>query len=63
MLMEQVEQKKKLISTMRNKPWRMVKKLSVLRYHSHQEPIAWVSLLIARCTLPFLDIAYLLLLL
>uniref|UniRef100_A0A8V5FTF6 Transmembrane channel-like protein n=2 Tax=Melopsittacus undulatus TaxID=13146 RepID=A0A8V5FTF6_MELUD len=31
MLMEQVEQKKKLISTMRNKPWRMVKKLSVLR--------------------------------
>ncbi|NXU75724.1 TMC2 protein, partial [Oreotrochilus melanogaster] len=30
-LMEQVEQKKKLISTMRNKPWRMVKKLSVLR--------------------------------
>ncbi|NXE45495.1 TMC2 protein, partial [Casuarius casuarius] len=31
MLMEQVEQKKKLISTMRNKPWRMVKKLSMLR--------------------------------
>ncbi|XP_064907879.1 transmembrane channel-like protein 2 [Columba livia] len=31
MLMEEVEQKKKLISTMRNKPWRMVKKLSVLR--------------------------------
>ncbi|XP_050564719.1 transmembrane channel-like protein 2 [Cygnus atratus] len=31
MLMEQVEQRKKLISTMRNKPWRMVKKLSVLR--------------------------------
>ncbi|RMC05304.1 hypothetical protein DUI87_18491 [Hirundo rustica rustica] len=31
MLKEQVEQKKKLISTMRNKPWRMVKKLSVLR--------------------------------
>ncbi|XP_069716074.1 transmembrane channel-like protein 2 [Phaenicophaeus curvirostris] len=31
MLMEQVEQKKKLISTMRSKPWRMVKKLSVLR--------------------------------
>ncbi|XP_064297815.1 transmembrane channel-like protein 2 [Phalacrocorax carbo] len=31
MVMEQVEQKKKLISTMRNKPWRMVKKLSVLR--------------------------------
>ncbi|KAM9387472.1 transmembrane channel-like protein 2 [Phaethornis superciliosus] len=30
-LMEQVEQKKKLISTMRNKPWRMAKKLSVLR--------------------------------
>jgi len=37
MLMEQVEQKKKLISTMRNKPWRMVKKLSVLRYPSHWE--------------------------
>jgi len=32
MLMEEVEQKKKLISTMRNKPWRMMKKLSVLRY-------------------------------
>ncbi|XP_009686247.2 transmembrane channel-like protein 2 [Struthio camelus] len=31
MLMEQVEQKKKLISTMRNKPWRMVKKLSMLK--------------------------------
>ncbi|NXJ07526.1 TMC2 protein, partial [Odontophorus gujanensis] len=31
MLMEEVEQKKKLISTMRNKPWRMMKKLSVLR--------------------------------
>ncbi|KAI6074853.1 Transmembrane channel-like protein 2 [Aix galericulata] len=31
MLMEQVEQRKKLISAMRNKPWRMVKKLSVLR--------------------------------
>ncbi|OWK55381.1 Transmembrane channel-like protein 2 [Lonchura striata] len=31
MLKEQVEQKKKLISTMRNKPWRMMKKLSVLR--------------------------------
>ncbi|NXP33366.1 TMC2 protein, partial [Leiothrix lutea] len=31
MLKEQVEQKKKLISTMRNKPWRMAKKLSVLR--------------------------------
>ncbi|RLW11678.1 hypothetical protein DV515_00001735 [Chloebia gouldiae] len=31
MLKEQVEQKKKLISTMRNKPWRMIKKLSVLR--------------------------------
>ncbi|NXC56354.1 TMC2 protein, partial [Aleadryas rufinucha] len=31
MLKELVEQKKKLISTMRNKPWRMVKKLSVLR--------------------------------
>ncbi|EOB03218.1 Transmembrane channel-like protein 2, partial [Anas platyrhynchos] len=30
-LMEQVEQRKKLISAMRNKPWRMVKKLSVLR--------------------------------
>lgn len=30
--MEEVEQKKKLISTMRNKPWRMMKKLSVLRY-------------------------------
>ncbi|XP_073488860.1 transmembrane channel-like protein 2 [Aquarana catesbeiana] len=30
-LMEQVEEKKKLISTIRNKPWRMKKKLSVLR--------------------------------
>ncbi|XP_074842185.1 transmembrane channel-like protein 2 [Carettochelys insculpta] len=30
-LMEQVEEKKKLISTMRNKPWRMVKKLALLR--------------------------------
>lgn len=38
MLKEQVEQKKKLISTMRNKPWRMVKKLSVLRYPSNWEP-------------------------
>ncbi|XP_059584738.1 transmembrane channel-like protein 2 [Alligator mississippiensis] len=30
-LKEQVEEKKKLISTMRNKPWRMAKKLTVLR--------------------------------
>ncbi|XP_026501839.1 transmembrane channel-like protein 2 [Terrapene carolina triunguis] len=30
-LKEQVEEKKKLISTMRNKPWRMVKKLALLR--------------------------------
>ncbi|XP_067416935.1 transmembrane channel-like protein 2 [Emydura macquarii macquarii] len=30
-LMEQVEEKKKLISTIRNKPWRMVKKLALLR--------------------------------
>uniref|UniRef100_A0A8D0HJA2 Transmembrane channel-like protein n=1 Tax=Sphenodon punctatus TaxID=8508 RepID=A0A8D0HJA2_SPHPU len=30
-LKEQVEEKKKLISTMRIKPWRMVKKLAVLR--------------------------------
>ncbi|XP_039768741.1 transmembrane channel-like protein 2 [Ornithorhynchus anatinus] len=30
-IMEQVDEKKKLISTMRNKPWRMMKKLEVLR--------------------------------
>nr|XP_060639316.1 transmembrane channel-like protein 2 [Anolis sagrei ordinatus] len=30
-LKEQVEEKKKLISVMRNKPWRMVKKLQMLR--------------------------------
>ncbi|XP_063778461.1 transmembrane channel-like protein 2 [Pseudophryne corroboree] len=30
-LMEHVEDKKKLISTIRNKPWRMKKKLSILR--------------------------------
>lgn len=45
MLKEQVEQKKKLISTMRNKPWRMVKKLSVLRYPSKWEPLLLGSLL------------------
>uniref|UniRef100_A0A8C5PN42 Transmembrane channel-like protein n=1 Tax=Leptobrachium leishanense TaxID=445787 RepID=A0A8C5PN42_9ANUR len=30
-LMEQIEEKKKIISTVRNKPWRMSKKLSLLR--------------------------------
>ncbi|XP_075437822.1 transmembrane channel-like protein 2, partial [Ascaphus truei] len=34
-LMEQVEEKKKLISTIRNKSWRMKKKLSVLRHAQH----------------------------
>jgi hypothetical protein len=30
-ILEQVEEKKKLISTMRNKPWPMAKKLRELR--------------------------------
>lgn len=32
-LKEQVEEKKKLISIIRNKPWRMAKKLTVIRYN------------------------------
>lgn len=31
-LKEEVEEKKKLIATLRNKPWKMKKKLSVLKY-------------------------------
>lgn len=57
MLMEEVEQKKKLISTMRNKPWRMVKKLSVLRYPSHREPTPLGSLLTVRGASPCLETA------
>lgn len=63
MLKEQVEQKKKLISTMRNKPWRMVKKLSVLRYPSIWElPLLASLLTVVRYTLSFFENTYLLLL-
>lgn len=54
-LMEQVEQRKKLISAMRNKPWRMVKKLSVLRY---QEPPPLESSPAVSCILPFLETTF-----
>lgn len=31
-LMEEVEEKKKLIATIRNKPWRMRRRLKVIKY-------------------------------
>ena len=34
-LMEEVEEKKKLIATIRNKPWRMRRRLTHLRWCKH----------------------------
>jgi hypothetical protein len=35
-LMEEVEEKKKLIATIRNKPWRMRRRLTHLRWCKHR---------------------------
>lgn len=41
-ILEQVEEKKKLISTMRNKPWPMAKKLRELRWVGCGQCFSWL---------------------